>query len=1230
MSALLRSCSSGTAAQLVTFLSQNDSRPSSPSAVAVTRSVQGDRPNSAGIRQLNASRTLGSCSKLRGFKALTCSPLQQKRTRGAAPVVHAVLETASAGAPEATAKEGGAEVADVKHEQLHVYDGLSLAVQTTKLKSGGYRLSLSLPTPGMTLHWGVNDWNLPDRSIWPDGSVQASDQAIQTPFTQGPSGQYEENEDKWHNNGSNFSVVMREPDLSNIVNKTASAAAPKAAAEKEGGAEVADVKHEQLHVYDGLSLAVQTLHWGVNDWNLPDRSIWPDGSVQASDQAIQTPFTQGPSGQYEVNVSVAADAAPARLVFVLKDNEDKWYNNGSNFSVVMREPGLSDIVNKVVTAESTYSNWSLLGRFGMAVEVLNGAEEAGPDGMAFVFTWLRFSANRQLAWYRNNNYQSKDIAHIQKVLASSMAEKIKRGKDPVVRRFARLAMSTLPRGGGDSEQIRMGILHIMREHGIREGHRPGIEEKFLEQWHQKLHTNTSPEDIAICEAYLDYLHTANMDSFYHTLWEKGRVTKEWLHSMDHPLTATPLHLPHLIPAFQHFLWVLKTVHSGADLDVMVEMSKGFLDDGLKGMLYEILNNRGAWWVPGKVVETRRALESVWRSEWASRDIVLLDIALDNFFGLCVGRVDKSGLSGDDLCELISLVLSNAVIGEESLELASCLHYWDKVKSQPRWTEEWAQLAVAAADSISLSLESHMDEVVRRVQPHAEHLGHACGIDQSYITNFGEEVVRGQSLFNLSQLLLKLTPMLRSAAGLGPWQIVSQVEARGEVVVIASLADIQGKSYASPTIVIANEVGGMEDIPENVTGVLSLSATDVLSHVAIRARNSNVLLATCFEPAQLDALKALAGKVVETAVDGASNVTLRELPNAAAAASGAGKAAASPAPSVTLEPILETKEWAIGESKFKKGLVGGKSGSIAKLRASLPSTTGVPASVTLPFGTFERVLAASENASVAAEVDSLISNLAKCTSTSSGMPAELAQLRKTVSDKLVAPAEVRAAVTQQAETAGLVSKGLWESNAKWTKVWHAICQVWASKWTDRAWLSRRAQSVAEDSLKMACLLQQVVGARYAFVLHTVHPVTKDRNTMLVEAVLGLGEVLVGNYPGRAFSFTVPKGASSSSSGGGAVQSLPSKRLALYAIDGSLIARSDSNGEDLETFAGAGLYDSILVEPATVKHNEYVEEPLLWDADLGLEVEAACNGVPQDIEGVYADGKFTVVQARPQVL
>lgn len=47
------------------------------------------------------------------------------------------------------------------------------------------------------------------------------------------------------------------------------------------------------------------------------------------------------------------------------------------------------------------------------------------------------------------------------------------------------------------------------------------------------------------------------------------------------------------------------------------------------------------------------------------------------------------------------------------------------------------------------------------------------------------------------------------------QVVSQAPAVGTLQVIASLADVQGQDFAEPVILIAEEVGGMEDIPNNV-------------------------------------------------------------------------------------------------------------------------------------------------------------------------------------------------------------------------------------------------------------------------------------------------------------------------------------------------------------------------------------------------------------------------------
>ncbi len=64
------------------------------------------------------------------------------------------------------------------------------------------------------------------------------------------------------------------------------------------------------------------------------------------------------------------------------------------------------------------------------------------------------------------------------------------------------------------------------------------------------------------------------------------------------------------------------------------------------------------------------------------------------------------------------------------------------------------------------------------------------------------------------------------------------------------------------------------------------------------------------------------------------------------------------------------------------------------------------------------------------------------------------------------------------------------------------------------------------------VSQVVPAQYAFVVHTANPLTGERGELFGEAVVGMGEALVGNFPGRALSFTAPSGA------GGQVSALPS--------------------------------------------------------------------------------------------
>lgn len=76
------------------------------------------------------------------------------------------------------------------------------------------------------------------------------------------------------------------------------------------------------------------------------------------------------------------------------------------------------------------------------------------------------------------------------------------------------------------------------------------------------------------------------------------------------------------------------------------------------------------------------------------------------------------------------------------------------------------------------------------------------------------------------------------------------------------------------------------------------------------------------------------------------------------------------PPLKIPKPQKASAWALRESEFGAGLVGGKSGNLAKLRGKLPESIAVPASVALPFGTFERVLKDDVNKEAAAAVAEL--------------------------------------------------------------------------------------------------------------------------------------------------------------------------------------------------------------------------------------------------------------------
>ena len=562
-----------------------------------------------------------------------------------------------------------------------------------------------------------------------------------------------------------------------------------------------------------------------------------------------------------------------------------------------------------------------------------------------------------------------------------------------------------------------------------------------------------------------------------------------------------------------------------------------------------------------------------------------------------------------------------------------------------------------------------------MQAPAEVIGKAGSAADSYLKNFGEESVRGHPMFVCSRLVQHLERAVRNCSGKGPWEAVSvgayNGVAQGAPLVV-ELSTLQGASGASAVaeaagtasgvVLLSESFDGLEDVPPGVTAVLSRSNVDLLSHLALRARQSGALLACCSDTdvwkAVVDGANAQAdGNPLCVKLDnGTGSLQLDSASDDNAPVASVTKNSppvdGQEAPSRSMGVVGNSSSWAVAPPEYSAGVVGGKSINLERLRsiaAEVGASTGVnvkvPSSVALPFGAFERVIEAEENASAQKALQAALVALESAGGDRTATRSALANARAAV-EQLSPPTglieEVREA-SSAASAHAIVAACEVAPEPSW---WPEVRRVWASKWNERAHASRVAMGIREVDLHMAVLIMELVPSQYSFVLHSRNPLapSSPKGEMLGEVVVGLGETLVGNHPGSPLRFTATSSSGAPAASGILFHALPSKLEAMCAVDCDkqpLICRSDSNGEDLEEFAGAGLYDSFTTSGGVASAAvDYSNEPLLWDdafrtsmcdklARVAISLEEHMDG-PQDIEGSVVGETVYLLQARRQQL
>ena len=165
----------------------------------------------------------------------------------------------------------------------------------------------------------------------------------------------------------------------------------------------------------------------------------------------------------------------------------------------------------------------------------------------------------------------------------------------------------------------------------------------------------------------------------------------------------------------------------------------------------------------------------------------------------------------------------------------------------------------------------------------------------------------------------------------------------------------------------------------------------------------------------------------------------------------------------------------------------------------------------------------------------------------------------------------------------------------------VKDCWSSLFTPRAIFYRHEKKLHKAKVSVAVVVQAMVQSEIAGIAFTVHPVTKDKKQMIIEAGYGLGEAVVSG------------------------QVTPDS----YVIDKSSLTLLDINVAEQKKYlvqrAGGGNLWKILPRAKQgqqkLKGREIVE---LSKICIGIEKHYK---FPCDIEWAYSRGKFYITQSRP---
>ncbi|KAJ0035004.1 hypothetical protein Pint_25631 [Pistacia integerrima] len=657
-----------------------------------------------------------------------------------------------------------------------------------------------------------------------------------------------------------------------------------------------------------------------------------------------------------------------------------------------------------------------------------------------------------------------------------------------------------------------------------------------------------------------------------------------------------------------------------------------------------------------------AVEAKGGAHWLAENVESKNVgSWNDALGVLVVGVSQLGLSGwrpEECSAIRNELLAWQEIGLSVKEgiISLCPWFLSVCEGSEDGKIIWLLRLKATLDRARRLTEEYSEALLQIFPPKVEILGKAFGIPENSVRTYTEAEIRAGIIFQVSKLCTVLLKSVRTALGSQGWDVLVPGTAVGTVFQVERIIPgLLPKSVEGPIVLVVNKADGDEEVTatgSNILGVILLQELPHLSHLGVRARQEKVVFVTCEDDDKIADIKKFAGKYVRleassTGVninpsspdDSRNNSVLKNL-------SGTGLSTTeAPSADVTSLSAISALSSSHGGSLGVLQLAGADAvnsgakaaacGRLASLAADsdkvyneqgVPASFRVPAGLVIPFGSMELALEQSKSMEKfmsllerieTARVDG--SELDKLCCELQDIICSLQPPKDTVeSIERIFPSDARLIVRSSAnveDLAGMSAAGLYDSipnvsPSNPTVFANAIARVWASLYTRRAVLSRRAAGVLQKEAAMAILVQEMLSPELSFVLHTLSPTDSDNSSVEAEIAPGLGETLASGTRGTPW------------------------RLSSGKFDGHVRTLAFANFSEELLVSRAGSADGEVIH-LTV---DYSKKPLTTDpvfrqqlgqrlSSVGFFLERKF-GCPQDVEGCLVGKDIYIVQTRPQ--